>query len=323
MDIAITDTTTPILAAIAAPTPAITKPALAFVANSRAENTRRAYRADWADFTTWCRDRGRDPLPATPETVADYLADLATDRKPATISRRVAAIASAHRLAGQPSPTRDELVRLALRGIQRTLGTAQAQARPILLSDLVAMVHELDDDLAGLRDRAVLLVGWAGAFRRSELVALEVSDIERTSDGLVVTIRRSKTDQTGIGRQVGIPRGTTLDPVAALDKWLDAAGIIEGPLFRPVDRHGNVGLRALDPAAVAAIVKRAAERAGLDPSGLSGHSLRAGLLTTAAMNGADPLVLMQQSGHKSATMVARYVRRADLFRQNAATLAGM
>jgi len=184
------------------------------------------------------------------------------------------------------------------------------------------MVAALPDDLGGTRDRALLLIGWAGALRRSELVAIEVGDLEWTDDGLVITIRRSKTDQEAAGRQVGIPYGTNGPcPEAALYGWLNASGIEAAPVFRKVDRHGHIGAKKLDPSSASIIVKQAAEAAGLDPEQYSGHSLRAGLATVAAMGGATPDLIMSQTGHKSAAMVVRYIRRGSLFKQNAASIA--
>jgi integrase len=303
--------------------PAITA-ARDFALASRSEATRRAYRSDWAQFTSWATDHGVASLPATPGTVATYLADLAGDHKVATVQRRLAAINAAHRLAGADSPTGDEEVRLVLQGIKRCKGVAPSQVRPITINELRLLAGALPDDLAGSRDRALLLVGWAGAFRRSELVALTVEDLEPTDDGLVVTIRRGKTDQEGAGRQVGIPYGsTTLCPVTALRGWLASADITAGPVFRKVDRHGHVGARALSSSSVAAVVKRAAALANLAPEQFSGHSLRAGLATSAAANGATETVIMAQTGHKSTTMVRRYIRHGNLFRQNAASVAGL
>lgn len=305
--------------------PAITVAAQAFAEASRSEATRVAYRSDWAQFTAWCESHGAESLPAAPSTVASYLADLARGHKVSTVQRHVAAINAAHRLAGAPSPTGHEAVRLVVRGIRRTKGVAPAQVRAISLDDLRRMVAVLPGGPAGDRDRALLLVGWAGAFRRSEIVALDVEDIEIVDDGLVVHVRRSKADQEGAGREVGIPYGSSAAtcPVRSLRQWLDAAHITSGPLFRRVDRHGHVGSQRLNSASVAAVVKRAAALAGLDPTPFSGHSLRAGLATAAAANGATESLIMAQTGHKSASIVRRYIRRASLFQNNAASVAGL
>jgi site-specific recombinase XerD len=288
-------------------------------------NTRRAYRADWRDFAAWCERHRRAALPAVPETVAAYLAALADHRKTSTITRRLSAIAQAHKTAGFPSPTGEAAVRQVAAGIRRKHGTHQQGKEAAVTADLRAMVGTLDASLPGLRDRALLLLGFAGAFRRSELVALDVADVTRTRDGLVVRLRRSKTDQEGIGREVGIPYGSTpmTCPVRALEDWLAAAGITAGPLFHPIDRHGNVRPRRLTDQSVALIVKRAALAAGLNPQVYAGHSLRAGLATAAAQAGVAERTIMEQTGHKSLPIVRRYIRRGSLFTENAAAKVGL
>jgi site-specific recombinase XerD len=299
----------------------------AFAANAKAENTRRAYRSDWADFTAWCEARGLPSLPASPDTVALYVSDLASvGRKVSTIQRRLSSISQAHQLAGHdPSPTASSRVRTVFAGIRRTLGAAQTGKAAAVVEDVRAMVAKLPETTIGVRDRALLLVGFGGAFRRSELVALVVEDVEFVRNGLAITIRRSKTDQAGVGRKLGIPFGSKPATCAArsLRAWLDAAAITTGPLFRAVDRHGHVAREALTGRAVADIVKRSAERAGLDPTRYAGHSLRAGLATSAAAAGASERSIMNQTGHKSTTMVRRYIRDGSLFRENAAGSVGL
>jgi site-specific recombinase XerD len=291
-----------------------------------APSTRRAYRTDWADFAAWC-DRQRLPaLPAAPETVALYLADLAQGGKSAsTLRRRLAAIAAAHRLAGHDSPTRHATVRTVWSGIRRAHGTAQVGKTPALTADLRAMVHALPDTVSGARDRALLLLGFAGAFRRSELVALDVADLQAVPEGFVVTIRTSKTDQEGAGRKIGIPHGrhAATCPVAAVQSWRELAGIAEGAVFRGVDRHGNVGDTRLSDRAVALVVKRAAAAAGLDPAQYAGHSLRAGLATSAAQAGVSERAIADQTGHRSLVILRRYIREGSLFRENAAAGVGL
>jgi integrase len=212
-----------------------------------------------------------------------------------------------------------------LKGIRRTKGTAPACKAPLLVGQLKAALGVGRGDLLGMRDRALLLIGFAGAFRRSELVGLDVADLAFTDDGLVITLRRSKTDQEGEGRKVGIPHGSkpTTCPVRVLRAWLEAAGIVTGPLFRSVNRHGKVGAVRLSDRAVALAVKRAAESAGLDASTFSGHSLRAGLATSAAAAGASERSIMDQTGHRSVQMVRRYIRDGSLFRDNAAAHVGL
>jgi site-specific recombinase XerC len=205
-----------------------------FAHNSKSENTIRAYRSDWAHFESWCKAHGQSSLPATSETVGLYVADLAASLKTATITRRISAISQAHQIAGVETPTKSSQVRLVMAGIRRTKGTAQAAKTPVLVDDLRRMISRLPENLLGVRDRALLLIGFGGAFRRSELVALDVADVAVTRDGLVVTIRRSKTDQEGEGRKLGIPYGSNpaTCPVRALQDWQSQCGFTEGPLFR-------------------------------------------------------------------------------------------
>jgi site-specific recombinase XerD len=296
-----------------------------YIAASRAENTTRAYRTGWAQFTTWCDGHGATALPASAEIVACYVADLATVAKPATIDARLAAISAAHRAAGYDSPTKTEAVRLVRRGVRRTFGTAQRRVRPITVSELRTMVKGLGTDSGGCRDHALLLLGFAGALRRSELVGLDVEDVTEGPDGLTVRLRRSKTDQEGAGRTVGIPYGSNPStcPVRAWRAWLELSGITEGPAFRSVDRHGRIGITRLTAQAVALVVKGHAARAGLDSSEVAGHSLRAGLATAAAEAGVPERVIAATTGHKGTAMLRRYIREGSLFRENAASAVGL
>ena len=297
-----------------------------YAGQAKAANTLRAYRADWDDFTTWCAHHGLVTLPAAPETVAVYLTHLAElGRKPATLGRRLSAISQAHQLAGHASPTKSAIVKETHRGIRRALGTRQEGKAPAVTADIRRMVDALPGGLLGIRDRALLLVGFAGAFRRSELVGLDLQDVKETADGLVITLRRSKTDQEGRGQQIGIPYGSTPTtcPVRALKAWRKSAKIQDGSLFRPVDRHGNLKPGRLSDKAVALVVKRSAAAAGLDAASYSGHSLRAGLATSAAAAGVSERAIMAQTGHKSVTMVRRYIRDGSLFRENAAAGVGL
>jgi site-specific recombinase XerD len=300
--------------------------AKSYAAAARAENTLRAYRSDWLAFDRWAAARGLASLPASPSTVALYLTELADQgRKVATIGRALVAISQAHKLAGQPSPRSGAEVQEVMKGIRRRLGVAPSQKAPVLVDALRTMLAELPDTLVGARDRALLCLGFAGAFRRSELVGLDVADLAFTSEGLTVTLRRSKTDQTGEGRKVGIPYGGTpvTCPVRAVKAWLEIAGIAEGPIFRAVTRWGSVGAERLTDRAVALVVKRQAEAAGLDAARFAGHSLRAGLATSAAKAGKSERAIMAQTGHRSVTMVRRYIRDASLFSDNAAAGIGL
>jgi site-specific recombinase XerD len=280
--------------------------------------TRRAYRGDMAIFSAWCGGRGETAIPASPGAVAAFLASQARGgSSPATLVRRVAAIRYAHRLAGLPAPTDAPEVRTVMRGIKRTLGTAPVQKRPVTAERLSAMLAACPDTLKGKRDRALLALGFAGAFRRSELVALTVADMEVVPDGMRVLIRRSKTDQEGEGREVCIPNGEAVRPVEAVQAWLRDAGISDGPVFRAVDRYGRVGRDGLTGESVAEVVKLYAAAAGLDPADVGGHSLRSGFLTSAAEAGASLERMMDVSRHRKPESVIGYIRRADGFRDHA------
>jgi integrase len=217
--------------------------------------------------------------------VASYLADRSDTLVVATLFRHLAST-KAHEARGLPNPTRSELVRATLRGIRRTKGRAQREAKPLLRDDLLLVLDAMGDSIKDIRDRALLLIGFAGALRRSELVGLDVGDIEHVRQGIILHVRRSKTDQDSEGRKSGIPYGRTRwCPVAALDAWLTASGIAEGAIFRPVDRHGRMHGARLSGEAVSLVVRERVAAAGLDPAPFSGHSLRAGLATSAAQAG--------------------------------------
>ena len=299
--------------------------ARAYVAAAKAPNTVRAYRSDWTDFTYWCESQGVGALPASPETVAAYLTDLSQVAKPSTLARRLSSISQAHQAAGHETPTRHATVRAVWAGIRRTKGTAQEGKTPAVLADVRAMVGALPNSLTGIRDRALLLLGFAGAFRRSELVSLDIADVEEVAEGLVVIIRRSKTDQEAQGRKVGIPYGSHLEtcPVRAVKAWLEAAQLRGGSLFRAVSRHGQVSEARLSDRAVALVVKRRAQAAGLDPDNFAGHSLRAGFATAAAAAGVPERAIMAQTGHKSLPILRRYIREGSIFRDNAAAYVGL
>jgi integrase len=258
-------------------------------------------------------------IPSTPEMVAEYLAESVETCAVATMRRRLAAIAKAHVAMGADDPTKTEIVRATMRGIRRMLGVAQREAKPVLREDLFQMLECMGDRPKDMRDKAVLLLGFAGAFRRSELVGLDVADVDRVRQGIVITLRRSKTDQTGAGRKIGIPFGRTRwCPVKHLTDWLDHAGIESGPIFRVINRHGHVANQRLSGEAVSIIVKERAKAAGFDPGAYSGHSLRAGLATSAVIAGVSTLSIRRTTGHASDAMLARYVRIGDIFTDNAA-----
>lgn len=286
----------------------------------KAASTRRAYRTDFKIFRAWCAERCVSALPAAPDSVAAFLA-LETRRgiRPSTISRRLAAIRYAHKLAGLPTPTDDERVRATMRGIRRSLGTAPTKKAAIVAEKLIVMVSQVTPNatLAAIRDRALLLLGFAGAFRRSELVALDVADVEECPEGLRVTIRRSKTDQQAAGQVIAIPHGAIACPVAAFKAWIEAAGITNGPIFRPIAKGERLQDSRLTDRSIAKIVKAHAARVGLDPTLFSGHSLRSGFLTSAAARGASIFKMADQSRHKSMDTLRGYVRDAEIFKDHA------
>ena len=296
-----------------------------FIRASKAESTLRGYKSDWGHFCQWCERRSIGVLPASPETVASYIAECASHLKVGSLQRRLNAIAEAHKVVGLDSPTVSGMVRNTFKGIRRTLGTAANQKAAALTDDIRAMLETTDAGLIGARDRALILLGFAGAFRRSEVVGLNVDDCVFGKDGLTVTLRRSKTDQDCQGRKIGVPYGSNPEtcPVRVLQGWLEQAALSSGPVFRSINRHGQMQARRLSAAAVARIVKKLAERAGLDASKYAGHSLRAGHATSAAIAGASERSIMNQTGHKSVQMVRRYIRDGNLFRENSGGKLGL
>ncbi len=261
-------------------------------------------------------------MPAAPATIADYCSHLAASagRKPATIARSLAAISQAHQLAGHPSPTSAAEVRAVMAGIRRSSGTAQVAKTAFTPQLLRQLLLDPGPGLWGVRNRALLLTGFAAALRRSELTALTADDLEWTPEGVILRVRRSKTDPDGEGQHIGVPRAGNpeLCPVTALHGWMAAASITAGPLFRAIHRHSGVTARALEDHRIAAIIKELAARCGLDPASFSGHSLRSGLATSAARAGASERSIMNQTRHKSLTQVRRYIQRGSLFIENAA-----
>jgi site-specific recombinase XerD len=290
-----------------------------YLAAATSENTRSAYKKDWNAFVAWCKRVDLDPLPAAPADVARYLAQLADRKlKSSTITRHASAISYVHRRAGLAPPTEHDAIKATLRGIRRTLGTRRTKKAPATLKPLLAMLRRIPNKgLAALRDRALLLTGFGAGLRRSELVDLNVNDLELQRDGVLVQVKRSKTDQESRGATIPVPEGKKLKPVKALRAWLKAAGITRGPLFRPVDRHGRVGPGRLTDRSVARIVKRAAKAAGLDERGFSGHSLRAGFVTESLDHDVDLFRIMDVTRHVKVETVREYDRRKRSFASHA------
>lgn len=283
--------------------------ARAYATASHAKGTLKAYATDAREFAAWCEVQSLSALPAEPDTIAAFLADCA-DRglKASTVSRKASAIRFAHRAKGYPSPTESAEVEVTLRGIRRHLGTAAKQKAPAIATNIAVMLSRAPNNAQGKRDHALIALGFAGAFRRSELVALDVADLTFTDEGVDVMVRRSKTDQEGEGFVKSIPAGNAIKPVLLLREWIESAGIESGHVFRCVRRGGAVGAESLTPQSVALIVKRYAEVSGLDPAAFAGHSLRAGFVTSAAEAGADINRIMDQSGHRDPRTVQTYIR---------------
>jgi len=283
-----------------------------YIHSAVSDNTRLAYRGDLADFLAW-----GGSVPSTPQMLASYIACRAEIHSPCTIGRRVVGIGRAHVSQGLADPAKNELVRTVLRGVRRLNGVPQRQVAPVLRQDLLTMLP-LMHGTKGIRDRALILLGFAAALRRSELVALDVQHIQFVNQGLVIHQQRSKTDQRGEGRKIAVPWGRTAAcPVKAVEHWLGHSGIVSGAIFRSVGKGGVVGER-LTAQSVALVLKSYARASGLDACEISGHSLRSGLVTSAVQAGVAVHKIQQQTGHRSAEMLARYIRDANVFVGNAA-----
>ncbi|RJQ74425.1 integrase [Pseudonocardiaceae bacterium YIM PH 21723] len=335
-----------------------------YLAASQSPNTLRAYRSDWCAWLGWCQQEGRQALPADPLDVAVYLAAAADAVRddgrpafsPATLDRKAAAIAAVHAANGLPSPTRSDVVRLTMRGVRRTRRAQPQRKRPVLLHTLSELLEQVPAGIAGVRDRMLLLIGFAGALRRSELAGLSVDDVEVHTDPgtgepvLILRLGVTKTDQVAVyGQQVALPRGAKPQtcPVCAVADWLrvletgslpqrdpglhgchgfTGTPLADGhgrPLVPAVDRYGRIGTKAMSDRSVANIVKKYAQQAGLDPALFAGHSLRAGFATQAALGGAGDREIMRQGRWSNAAMVHRYIRTAKPLEDNAVTKLGL
>ncbi len=308
---------------------------------AKAPNTRRAYASDWQHFTAWCNAKDLDALPASPGTIALYLTDHAGALKVPTLGRRLAAIRAAHLYAGHPLDLSEHGFREVWAGIRREHATRPSKKRALVTADLRRIVSALPDNLIGTRDRALLLVGFASALRRSELASLVVGDgpghhVSFTDDGLLIELGRSKSDQEGKGAVIAVPFGSqvTTCPIRSLRAWLAEAGIEQGPVFRPITRHGRIGTDAMTGHGIALAVKRAVYRAELatghseaeamaSAATVAGHSLRAGFVTAADAAGAPISKIMEQARHARFETTRGYVREADAFRDNAGGYLGL
>jgi site-specific recombinase XerD len=296
------------------------------ILGAKSENTLKAYRSDWKQFQEWAEWKGFSALPAEPNALVKYLRHLSPHAKVSTIRRSLSSISEAHKTAGFESPTKAKVVQNAMQAIKRSKGVAQDGKAPLLTEAVRTMVRQCPSDKPiGVRDKAILLLGFAGAFRRSELAALSIEDLTRSSKGYEVLVRRSKTDQDGAGHIKAIAYGADEEscPVRSLDKWIELARIKTGPLFLQMTKAGEPMRKGIGDKLIERTVKRYALAAGLDPAEYAGHSLRAGFATQAALNGASDRGIMNQTGHKSRAMVDRYVRRATVWQDNAALKLGL
>jgi len=287
-----------------------------YLDSALSDNSRRAYKSDLVHFIGW-----GGSIPSSPEQVCAYLTAHAAIHSVATLQRWMVSIAKAHTMGGYPDPVKNDFVKMAMRGIRRVHGRPQKQAAALLKDDLTVMLSHVPDTTKGKRDRALLLLGFCAALRRSELVAVKVDDMEFTSQGIILTLQRSKTDQTGQGRKIGIPRGRgRICPVESVRDWLTHSGAKSGLVFCSLKKGGVITGEPLSDRAVADLIKFYAKKVGLDPKRYSGHSLRSGLATSAAQNGISPWKIRAQTGHRSDAMLARYIRDGDIFTDNAAAL---
>ena len=295
-----------------------TEQAKAFAKHQHAPSTRKAYESDIRLFQSWCQERNVSSLLATPQTIAIFLSWSAHEGfAVSTLGRRLAALQYLHRVSGFETPTPSELVKATLKGIRRSLGTAPNKKHAATAERLAEMIHHIPQTLRGKRDKALLLLGFAGAFRRSELSALKITDIEETEQGLRIIIRQSKTDQEAQGQEIAIYKGVRLRPVEAVKEWLEAAHLTEGHLFRSLLKGNKVSEKSLSPFSISQIVKKYAALAGFVEGDFSAHSLRSGFITSAAERGASLFKMMEVSRHKSVDTLQGYVRKAELFKDHA------
>jgi integrase len=284
-----------------------------YVENALSENTRKAYRIDLDHYRAW-----GGIIPASPEIVAGYLTTYAQNLSIATLQRRLVSIAKAHTMQGYDDPIKTDLVKLTMRGIRRVHGKPQRQATAILKEDLTVMLSHAPDGLRGHRDKALLILGFCAALRRSELCAIKFEDLEFNAQGMILTLPRSKTDQTGQGRKIAIPYGRgKICPVNLVKNWIGISNIHSGSLFVSIRKGGILTGGQLSDRSIADIIKHYARKAGLEAEKYSGHSLRSGLCTSAAQHGVSSWKIKAQSGHRSDASLARYIRIGDLFTDNA------
>ena len=279
--------------------------------NSKSANTLRAYQSDYKDFLLFCTKNGFQAMPTQPKILALYLTHLSINSKYSTLKRRLASISILHKMKGHYIDSKHPIIMENLMGIKRTIGSNQKGKKPLLINDLkllIKAIHESNEkDLRKLRDKALVLTGFSGGFRRSELVNIEYEDIEFVTEGVKIFVKRSKTDQSGEGMTKAIPyfENENFCPVKILKKWIQETELKYGKVFSISDKS------------VALIIKKYANQAGLDAQRYSGHSLRSGFATSTAESGAEERNIMAMTGHKSTEMVRRYIKEANLFKNNA------
>ena len=292
--------------------------------NSKAKNTIRAYKSDFSDFGLFCAKNGFQSLPSDPKVVSLYLTYLSTkDAKMSTLKRRLVSIGVIHKLKGHYLDTKNPSIIENIMGIKRRKGSIQKGKKPLLINNLKKIINAIDEqnnaEIKKLRDRSIILIGFSGGFRRNELVSLDHEDLDFLQEGLKIKIRRSKTDQFGEGSVKGLPYfdSPKYCPVVSLQKWLDISKINSGALFRRFTKGSNLSKNRLTDQTVALLIKEYLKLAGIDSKNYSGHSLRSGFATSAAESGAEERTIMAMTGHKSTEMVRRYIKEANLFKNNA------
>jgi site-specific recombinase XerD len=318
-------TLVPVQDALALDLPELVQRAQDYARKSKSDRTWKAYRSDLEHFSAWCLARGLEPMPAEPTTLRLYLTDHAGKLAVSTLSRRLSAITEAHQAMGTPSPAASPEVQFTWAGIRRTHGKPPNGKEAAVMDVVAAMVAPLEDRLIDHRDRALLLLGFAAAFRRSELAALLVEEVADTPDGLRLAVARSKTDQEAEGEVLGVPYGSNplTCPVRAWRKWLETSGITDGPAFRAVNRHGHLSNEPLETGSIARMVKRRALAAGLPAADFAAHSLRAGFATTAARRGVPEREIMRHGRWKTQAVMRGYIREGQLFLDNPAGKLGL
>jgi site-specific recombinase XerD len=292
--------------------------------SSKANNTIRAYKSDFNDFSLFCIQNGFKSLPSEPKIVSLYLTHLSTkDIKMSTLKRRLVSIGVIHKLKGHYLDTKHPSIIENIMGIKRRKGSVQKGKKPILINNLKDIINTIDkekkDEIKKIRDRSIILIGFSGGFRRNEIVSLDYDDLDFVPEGLKITLKRSKTDQFGEGTLKGLPYfdSSQYCPVLSLKKWIETSNIKSGPLFRRFSKGSKLTDYRLTDQTVALLIKKYLNLAGIDSKNYSGHSLRSGFATTAAESGAEERSIMAMTGHKSTEMVRRYIKEANLFKNNA------